>query len=158
MHRAAYAAVLIFALGVAGAASPTAQAGRPTAPQIRGLDRALSIAERVWKPACGKLQVIVQTPDHSWAGSEDWAGWASPGDCTIGLSTRTAQGPWPLLCDTILHEAGHVAGFRDPTNIADPAHSRNANSIMFAFGVRTEMNGVYVDVDPRCRKLSLKRG
>jgi hypothetical protein len=40
---------------------------------------------------------------------------------------------WRELCPALLHEYGHLAGYRDPLNPSDPAHSHNPRSIMWAY-------------------------
>lgn len=52
---------------------------------------------------------------------------------TIAIDKRPAS-EWPrnrAQC-VIVHEYGHLRGFRDSTNTVDPAHSDNPNSIMYS--------------------------
>lgn len=83
--------------------------------------RALIVAEAVWGPqSCGPLSLRYGTP--SMFGVVDAAGgWATEGDCKIWLNEATRGEDFEVLCQKVLHEAGHVAGV---------GHSSNPRSVM----------------------------
>jgi hypothetical protein len=52
---------------------------------------------------------------------------------TIAIDKRPAS-EWPrnrARC-VVIHEYGHLRGYTDPSNTADPTHSDNPNSIMYS--------------------------
>jgi hypothetical protein len=55
-------------------------------------------------------------------------------DCNV---TFRADRPlsWGRFCTDMLHEYGHAANYRDPTNTADPDHSANPHSVMHASAI-----------------------
>jgi hypothetical protein len=91
------------------------------------------------------------------AGSPPWAY-----DCTVEYNTEAyVPTDWPTFCSTMVHEYGHLAGFRDPRNTEDPAHSINPYSVMYATEppVTADLPGewyrhkkvhVVVGYEPRC--------
>jgi hypothetical protein len=72
----------------------------------------------------------------------DWLASTLPSQCRITLSA-TRRWTWGRLCPVLLHEYGHLAGYRDPLNAADPFHSHEPRSIMWPF----------THADPRCSSL-----
>jgi hypothetical protein len=105
------------------------------------IDRAEQIAAIVWHHPCGGHIPIQWDPTPSdidpFAG-----GWIEPGVCVIHLSTTAAPRQWEDVCTEILHEYGHLAGFRNPANVADPDHSLNEHSVMYG--------GPFREDDVRC--------
>lgn len=144
--------LLIALLALLTAATP-AQAGWK-------IDRATAIARVVWHHPC---------EDHvtlKWGGADmdggDALAEADPAQCTIWLVdySRYAM-DWPVFCTTVIHEYGHLAGYRDPLNTGDPYHSHNADSVMSAFGVVNKhvvhvaggkTTTIWTGVDPRCAR------
>jgi hypothetical protein len=135
MYRTAALAALMLAL----LAPATANAGWR-------IDRSLTIAETVWHPSCGKLELGYGDPVRE--GAADSGGWAWTGNCTIRIPNGSNY-EFEELCTIVLHEAGHVAG---------AGHSHNPKSVMYAdpLVIRTQarVNGrtvVHWDgVDHRC--------
>jgi hypothetical protein len=96
---------LLLVLVVAALAYPgTASADRA--------ERANEAALEVWGHALNDV-----CPDGltlSYGAPEDSAvfGWAWQDVCEIGISTgQPLLDHWPALCDTVIHEAGHVLGY-----------------------------------------------
>lgn len=84
---------------------------------------ALDLAQKVWHPTCGKLSISSEHPPASLPDTgESIGGWAWPGDCTIRVRIDKKWLGGPELCETVLHEAGHVAG---------RLHSDKPESIMY---------------------------
>ena len=92
------------------------------------IDRAKSVASKAWNDPCpGRVEILYAPPKQpSWLAS------TIKGYCRITLSDQEPW-PWSQLCPVMLHEYGHLAGYRDPENPADPFHSRDPDDIMFAF-------------------------
>lgn len=111
MIRALAVTLLAFALGAV-----PAQAGWR-------VQRAQAIAAQVWHHPC---------EDHvtlSWGVTPDGVvAQAFVDRCEVLFSTEAT--PWVSFCTTMIHEYGHLAGYRDPTNIADPLHSSDPHSVM----------------------------
>ena len=98
-------------------------------------DRAQLIAAKVWNDPCGgRVTLWFTTPQDP-----SWRAWAYPMLCTIGMSTAKPW-KWGELCPVLMHEYGHLAGYKDPANTADPDHSDDPNDIMWP----------YVHADARC--------
>jgi hypothetical protein len=91
-------------------------------------DRAQAVAAKVWDDPCDG-QVILQLAEPP---QPSWRAWSYPRLCTVVLSTA-ARWRWSELCPAMIHEYGHLAGFRDPENTADPFHSTDPHSIMWPF-------------------------
>jgi hypothetical protein len=92
------------------------------------LDRAKAVAAKAWKDPCaGRVQVDVAPQVRA-----DWLASTLPSQCRITLSAAQ-RWSWGLLCPVLLHEYGHLAGYRDPLNAADPFHSHEPRSIMWPF-------------------------
>lgn len=135
-------ALLIAVMALLVSAAP-AQAGWKT-------DRALAIAQNVWQPAEGEFALNFERADPRWPGGDAYAAWAWEGDYTIRLDA-TRGWPWPLLCERVIHEAGHVVG---------EEHSDDPDSVMYPWDtpIRTKgrVNGRRVvrwqGVDRRCRE------
>ena len=100
------------------------------------IDRAKAVAAKAWNDPCpGRVQVLFAPPKQpSWLAS------TIKGYCQVTLSDREAW-PWKQLCPVLVHEYGHLAGYRDPLNPSDPFHSHDPSDIMYA----------YVHADRRCR-------
>lgn len=92
------------------------------------IDRAKAVASKAWNDPCpGRVQILYAPPRQpSWLAS------TIKGYCQITLSDREAW-PWSQLCPVLVHEYGHLAGYRDPLNTDDPFHSHDPNNIMYAF-------------------------
>jgi hypothetical protein len=92
------------------------------------IDRAQAVAAKAWNDPCpGRVQTLyAPPPEPSWLAS------AIKGYCRITLSDRESW-PWSQLCPVLVHEYGHLAGYRDPENPSDPFHSHDPDDIMFAF-------------------------
>lgn len=103
------------------------------------MQRAQAIAATVWNHPCAD-QV-----DVLWArlgGGEDAAG--DQVNCDVWLRANEPDlREWPYFCTVMIHEYGHVAGFRDPLNTADPSHSHSASSVMFG-GVKLDRHTVHI--------------
>jgi hypothetical protein len=99
------------------------------------IDRAKAVAAKAWNDPCpGRVQILYAPPkEPSWLAS------AIKGYCQVTLSDREAW-PWKQLCPVLVHEYGHLAGYRDPLNPSDPFHSRDPSNIMYA----------YIHSDRRC--------
>ena len=96
------------------------------------VDRAKQIAEIVWHhPCAGRVTVsVASTPVVDGVEAD---GAATISTCSIVLNARR-HWSWLTTCYVVLHEYGHLAGFRDPGNVADPLHSSNPASVMWAGG------------------------
>ena len=92
------------------------------------IDRAKAVAAKAWNDPCpGRVEVLYAPPlEPSWLASTVTA------SCRITLSDRESW-PWSQLCPVLVHEYGHLAGYRDPLNPADPYHSHDPDDIMYAF-------------------------
>lgn len=121
---ATVALVLLLLASAASAASGTA-AG-------------LYVAQDVWgKPACGVPRVETSTPadylrDHATGEFLlEPVAWADENRCVIVINANFTIRTPVKRCHVIAHEWGHLAGFRDPSNVDDPEHSANPRSLMF---------------------------
>lgn len=117
------------------------------------IDRATAIAATVWVNPCpGGVE-------FRWTPLPDGVAAADAANCRLWIGTRQGKIEWPAWCTTIIHEYGHLAGFRDPSNQADPDHSHDPRSVMFAYAHPVKGSGVvngrrvvtWSGVDPRCR-------
>jgi hypothetical protein len=121
------------------------------------IQRAQAIAAQVWHHPCDDHVTItwgdLVTPG---AVAESYIG-----ECRIVFSP--APTTWVEFCTTMIHEYGHLAGYRDWTNTADPLHSSNPHSVMaqntvtdattgiaVAHGRRRRRTYLYVGFDKRC--------
>jgi hypothetical protein len=90
--------------------------------------RAQAIAAKAWDDPCaGRVTVSFAAPPQP-----GWRAWTYPARCTVVLSDA-GRWPWAELCPALLHEYGHLAGYRDPENPADPTHSHDPRNIMWPF-------------------------
>lgn len=111
--------------------------------------RALAIAQTVWHPTCGRLTLRFANP-ASVRGlvPEESAGWASAGNCVITLSDRR-RWEFETLCQSVLHEAGHVAGVG---HIDDRPSVMNSSTIVDR--AQTTIHGrkivTWTGIDRRC--------
>ena len=82
------------------------------------IDRAKAVASKAWGNPCpGRAQILFAPPQQpSWLAS------TIRSSCQITLSDREAW-PWKQLCPVLVHEYGHLAGYRDPLNPSYPFHS-----------------------------------
>ena len=118
------------------------------------IERARAIAETVWKVCPGTLSIQAVTLSADAASYyREASGWATEGVCTVDINMdHQAMREWEPFCSTVLHEVGHVARFRDPTNQADPYHSSNPDSVMAASPLYAHIGGRWYGTDPRCRR------
>lgn len=113
------------------------------------VDRAQKISQIVWHHPCVDRMTFVlvdQAQIDKGTVLEADQHVAARGDATTcvvsyGSSYTPETTPWEDWCSNVLHEAGHLANYRDPTNASDPLHSSNPRSIMFWIRLTT---------DPRC--------
>jgi hypothetical protein len=129
-------AAALAAVAVVLAAPNDAQAGWR-------LDRAAAIARIVWHTPCTDRARIVQVAEQTTDGIAD------PVGCTVTLRAFPAnrlildpEGEWEGFCSLVIHEYGHLAGYRDPSNLLDGSHSGNWRSVMHSPILRN---------DPRCK-------
>jgi len=148
----ALATVLVAAPATASAWTPP---GDQSANWIGAANRAgLTVAAQTWgAPPCGTPTVETS----SWAGyaaahpearlpdgrppsgaTVEPLAWADESRCAIVISSRARIRTKAKRCHIIVHEWGHLAHFRDDENSADPAHSHNPASVMFAATMVTE--------------------
>lgn len=119
--------ILLVTLAVLVAASAPAHAGWK-------IDRATAIAEIVWQDPCeGRVTLVWQDLGDVFA--------ADGLDCLVRINNAGSGWGWPVFCTLMIHEYGHLAGYRDPANPTDPVHARNPRSVM-----HTPMT----TIDPRC--------
>lgn len=96
------------------------------------IDRSLAIADIRWGAApCGPVAVIRDAWLPSFRESHALAV-ADKDDCRVYLRPDWTPDGFGDLCTVILHERGHIDGYRDPSNLEDPEHSRDPNNIMAA--------------------------
>jgi hypothetical protein len=125
------------------------------------VSRARAIAEKAWAhhPCVERMRVRWAPP---YDGRASTAAWADEVDCVVTFNDGRRLG-WPEFCTRLLHEAGHLAGYRDVSNPDDPAtpedesmHSADPNNLMYAEDLhvygRVRRHGRWVDVggDARC--------
>jgi hypothetical protein len=99
----------------------------------------LYVGQQVWgTPACGQPHVETSTPAAYLAAhgtglfDGDPEAWADESRCVIILNPQWTTHSAAKRCHVIVHEWGHLAGYRDPSNTADPEHSDNPRSVMYA--------------------------
>lgn len=99
--------------------------------------QAALVAAIVWGPVPGcasvKQQYVGMPPPV--------LGQSNP-PCGIDYNRRRYFASFGKLCSVTIHEWGHLVGFRDPRNTADPDHSIDPGSIMYF---------KYTGPDLRCR-------
>lgn len=102
----------------------------------------MAVALKKWgEPACGTPHFYVSTPAAYAArfGTDNFGdsmplAWADETRCAIMINGNLApvEIRTPVKrCHVIVHEWGHLAGYRDPSNTADPEHSDNPRSVMY---------------------------
>lgn len=114
------------------------------------------IAMRVWVQPCGGVVHIRRDYFADYRnGGVDYRiaamAFTDDGPCRIVINRALRFTP-AALCTVVLHEVGHVAGYRAapgtefiyPDGTLDREHSANRRSVMFPFFRR---------VDPRCRPI-----
>lgn len=98
------------------------------------LPKAQAVAEDYWSAdACDgqvRVELLTRAALKAIRGDEADAQ-ALPDRCLIQI-TSGADTTRTGLCATMVHERGHLHGSRFPANVADPFHSPNPVSIMFA--------------------------
>lgn len=150
MSARALALAIVVLLALTGAA----RAATPTE-----LARAQTLAATVWHNPCAEQGVRVvrgMLPEDRDRG----AAAADLLTCTIYIDPMFYDESLAVVCTVLLHEYGHLAGYRDPTNVADPEHSSNPASIMSArerLFIVALVDGVMrygPDVDRRCVRLA----
>lgn len=110
----------------------------------------LRIAGREWQvcqqPGAAAIDWLYE-PDHVGEAGSAWTG-----ECRINVNTASYAMHYPgPFCDTVVHEYGHVAGYQDPVNVEDPAHSHHDGHLMSASGFYIESNGEWTGVHWMCR-------
>jgi hypothetical protein len=90
------------------------------------LERAQGVAAKVWHDPCGGNVTVV------W--SEIPAADVALADTERCIVTFRTGRPvrWLRFCTRMIHEYGHLAGYRDPRNLDDPHHSIDPASVMYA--------------------------
>lgn len=112
------------------------------------IDRGLQIARVVWHNPCADRSTISfmsqaeMNQGHVLAPGDYVGALSVPSECRIILSDELESHGWEVVCSFLIHESGHLAGFRDLSNPSDPLHSSNPRSIM----------NHYVPDDARCYK------
>jgi hypothetical protein len=121
--------------------------------------RAQAIAAAVWHHPCGD-HITLAWRDLPDTGTAVTAAEAFEDECRIVFSREPTT--WIEFCTTMIHEYGHLAGYRDWANTADPLHSSNPRSVMKEGGAAEETTGIgvvhghrrwthiYVGFDRRC--------
>lgn len=120
------------------------------------IDRATAIAEIVWKRPCGGNVTLrwQHLPDRRAGASTDLS------TCTVTFDATPFFNPsWAEFCTRMIHEYGHLADYRDPTNPVDPLHSHDPRSVMYyiSYGItagRDQITGQSVERaagDARCK-------
>ena len=89
-------------------------------------DRAQAIAAKLWGNPCSGAVTLL----HAAPPDPSWRAWTFPDRCTVVLS-NTRPWAWVELCPVLMHEYGHLAGYTDPANPADPTHSHDPADIMW---------------------------
>jgi hypothetical protein len=116
---------LITVLAFAATASPAAAGWR--------IDRATAIAQKVWHHPCVdqmRIEWADPRPFHGTEDAIDVAAWSyiEP-DCIVYFNDAQPL-KWEQFCTAMLHEAGHLANFRDPANGDAWWHSSSPRSVM----------------------------
>ncbi|MDQ3091343.1 MAG: hypothetical protein M3R46_06700 [Actinomycetota bacterium] len=107
---------------------------------------AYAVAMKTWHSPCGGDVAIY------WKalGLGSAVGAAYPRGCRILLdtrwATRTRRDNPALYCTVILHEMGHIAGYRPPERYADP------DDIYHSTSEASVMHNITYGTDPRCAR------
>jgi hypothetical protein len=99
------------------------------------VDAAMKVAGAKWgQPACGQPHVVWSTPAAYGGVGPDMSpfAWADVARCRIVFNQEQRIHTAVKFCHVLVHEWGHLDGYRDPRNAADPLHSSNPRSIMAA--------------------------
>lgn len=106
---------------------------------LSGTQAGLAVGLMVWgTPACGLPHVEISTPAeylkaHGTGNFDgDPEAWADEDRCVIVLNPHYTIHTAVRRCHVIVHEWGHLAGYRDQSNKTDPDHSDNPRSVMYA--------------------------
>jgi hypothetical protein len=102
------------------------------------IDRAQQIAGTVWHHPCqGNVNVVWEPlPDDV---TDLASAWVQPGKCTVHIVIGNGLNyAWQDICPLMIHEYGHLAGYRDPANTGDPIHSLNEHSVMYGGSMHEE--------------------
>lgn len=153
MHPRTYllAAVLWLILACPAQASDETRTVYPTATVPEwAVKMSLRIAARHWQtcqtPGAASIDWLYE-PDLTGEAASAWTG-----DCRINVNTASYPMHYPgPFCDTIVHEYGHVSGYQDPLNTADPTHSHQDGHLMSASGFYVQANRVWTGVHWMCR-------
>lgn len=92
------------------------------------ITRAKAVAAVVWNHPCGDVVTVALAPPPD----PSWRAWTFPSACLVDLSD-VRPWRWSELCPALLHEYGHLAGYRDPQNPSDPTHSHDRSNIMWPY-------------------------
>jgi hypothetical protein len=114
------------------------------------IDRAQQVAAIVWHHPCDDHVTVQVGP----VVGDDVHALAYIDECRIVLNLPASFGAtawsWNSTCYTMLHEYGHLAGYRDPANTADPMHSNNPDSVMYTEPAATVHYFGQQQYDARC--------
>jgi hypothetical protein len=123
------------------------------------IDRAKAIASSYWGNPCPSGVSFYWT-DWRKVSDEPISAWARPERCAIHFN-RERKMAFPTFCTIVLHEYGHLAGYRNEANVDEPWHDpEHAGTIMapaFSGDIVVHRNSrhEYVladdDIDIRCR-------
>lgn len=133
IYALAMACVCLFFAGAAQAAEHARIVGHAF-PLQRGwkMQRSLAVADAMWGPApCGRVTIERNTWLVSFRESSALAA-ADADACIIYLRPSWHPRWFGEVCTVLLHERGHIDGYRDPTNVEDPEHSGDPNNLMAA--------------------------
>ncbi len=127
----------------------------PAGAQFNRVAAAKAVANRVWRSPCnGQVTTRRGVLDASVAANAYYS-LGQPGqpytDCVVTFNAvlyAHGRANYQAFCSTLLHEWGHLAGYRAPPGqeairadgTLDPFHSRDPRSVMFPI----------LDLDPRC--------
>lgn len=127
---------LLFLIAIFVSLATPAQAAdtfTPTVAQAHQIDGAKAIAARVWKNPCANGVSVTWgpvVPTATTVNTDEIVAEATQETCSIVFNNTLPVPRWTALCTYMIHEYGHLAGYRDPSNVKDPFHSANPKSIM----------------------------
>lgn len=97
--------------------------------------RGLGLGQATFGAAkCGAVHVVTEDAPAEWPTLRGAIAWADKGRCAIVFNAhpRARLRTPEARCQVVVHEYGHLAEYRDPTNLADPEHSHDPRSVMYA--------------------------